>query len=128
MFFIISVAEYSFSNHLITIFDYCWKVVKLADIDKVGRLKHAINEANRDCTVNTYYEIDEEEKRIYASCHTSILYRPMITNLKDYLEIRLSNFFFAHDLVNAEMTLMEEREKKKGSELDPFNVDKLPIC
>lgn len=113
-------------NHLITIFDYCWKVVKLADIDKVGRLKHAINEANANCTVTTYY--DEDEKTIDVSSHTSILYRPMITNLKDYLDIRLSGFFYAHELVNAEMTLMEEREKKKGSELDSLNVDKLPTC
>ena len=116
------------TDYYITIWDFYWIEISLADTDKVRRLKHAINEANRDCTVNTYYEIDEEEKRIYASCHTSILYRPMITNLKDYLEIRLSNFFFAHDLVNAEMTLMEKREGKKETEQDSFNVDKLPIC
>lgn len=98
------------------------------DTDEVRRLKHAINEANGACTVTTYYTIDDDEKTIEASCHTSILYRPMITNLKDYISIRLHNFFFAHDLVNAEMTLMAEREKKKDSELNLLNADNLPIC
>lgn len=70
----------------------------------------------------------EDEKTIDVSSHTSILYRPMITNLKDYLDIRLSGFFYAHELVNAEMTLMEERENRKDSELNLLNTDNLPIC
>ena len=116
------------TNHYITIWDYVWKVIGLDDTDEVRKLQHAINEANCTCNVSTCYEIDEEEKRIYVSCNTSILYRPMITNLKEYLEIRLSNFFFAHDIVNAEMTLMAVIGSKKESELDSFNVDNLPIC
>lgn len=116
------------TDHYITIWDHCWKVISLANTDEVRRLKHAINEANGDCTVTTYYTINEDKKIIYASSHTSILYHPMITNLKDYLSVRLDNFFFAHDLVNAEMTLMEEREGKKESELESLDVDKLPTC
>ena len=116
------------TNHYIDIFDYGWKTIKLSDTDEVRRLKHAINEANGVCRMTTYYDIDEDEKTINASCHTSILYRPMITNLKDHLSIRLSNFFYAHDLVNAEMTLMAERENRKDSEHNLFNTDHLPIC
>jgi hypothetical protein len=115
-------------SHYIDINEYCWKTVNLDDTDEVRRLKYAINEANAACSVTTYYTIDEDEKTISASCQTSILYRPMITNLKDYLYIRLSNFFYAHDLVNAEMTLLAEREKRKDSELNLLNIDNLPFC
>jgi hypothetical protein len=51
------------------------------------------------------------------------LYRPAISNLKDYLDIRLNNFLFAHDLVNSEMTLMAEREKKDQPERDFLNIN-----
>ena len=110
-FFIILSEE----NHYIEILDCCWKSVKLSDIDEVKRLKFAINEANSKSDVTTVYFIDEEEQFMGVYCTTSILYRPMITNLKDYLRIRLLNFFYAHDIVNAEMTLIKEKEQQPNN-------------
>ena len=77
--------------------------------------------------MTTVYFTDDDEKYIGVYCTTSILYRPMITELKDYLAIRLNNFFLAHDLVNSEMTLMAERDRKKQSELDMIKIDKSPV-
>ena len=59
---------------------------------------------------NLIHPTGNEKRAMYVHSTTSILYRPMIFNLKDYLYLRLSNFFFAHDLINAEMTLLTERE------------------
>lgn len=115
-------------HHYIDILDYCWKKVSLDDKEEVERLKHAINYANSNCSVITSYFIDKETRAIGVYGRTSILYRPAITNLKEYLDIRLNNFFFAHDLVNSEMTLMAERDKKGLLEQGLLDVDKLPVC
>lgn len=113
-------------HHYIDIMDYCWKKISLDDTEEVERLKHAINYANSNSSVTTTYFIDEETREIGVYGRTSILYRPTITNLKDYLSIRLHNFFLAHDLVNIDMLLADEREKLKQPEI--IKVDKLPIC
>lgn len=123
--FVIMLRE---ENHYIDIMDYCWKQVSLNDTEEVERLKHSVNYANCNCNITTAYFTDDEEQTIGVYSKTCILYRPMITNLKEYLDIRLNNFFLAHDLVNSEMTLMAERDRKKQSELDLSNLDKLPVC
>lgn len=120
--FNISLGE---DHHYIEILDYCWKKVSLDDTEEVERLKHAVNYANSSCNITTVYLTDDEYIRVY--CKTSILYRPMISNIKDYLDTRLHNFFLAHDLVNSEMVLMAERDKKKHEGLDSLNVDKLSL-
>lgn len=121
-FFNISLGE---NHHYIEILDYCWKKVSLDDTEEVERLKHAVNYANSNCSITTAYLTDDDFIKVY--CKTSILYRPMISNIKEYLDIRLNNFFLAHDLVNSEMTLMAERDRKKQEELESLNVDKLSI-
>lgn len=98
------------NGHYIDIWEYFWKMANLDDADEVDRLKRSINKANAKCSITTVYEIDNEKRAMYVHSTTSILYRPMIFNLKDYLYLRLSNFFFAHDLINAEVTLLAERE------------------
>ena len=120
-------------GHYIHINEYSWKSVSIDDSDGFQKLVLAINEANGACTVNTFFTINREENTIDVSCYTAILYRPMITNLKDYLHIRLQNFFYAHDLVNAQITLMEERERwnqpnEKDSEPNLLDPNNLPIC
>lgn len=103
-------------SHWISICDYNWKTVKLDDIDEVVRLKRAINKANQDSVVNTVYEIIEEEQEMYIYCTRCILYRPMITNFKKHLEIILHNFFHAHNLLNAELVLLQERDRQNQPE------------
>ena len=112
-------------HHYIDINQYCWKRVLLENVEEVERLKHAVNYANTRSSITTVYFIDDEEKYIKIYYKTCILYRPMISNLKDHLEIRLNNFFLANDLVNTEMILKEERDKMKQ---EMFKMDKLPIC
>lgn len=114
-------------HHYIDILDYCWKKISLDDTEEVERLKHSINYANSNSSVTTSYFIDKDTREIGVYCRTSILYRPTITNIKDYLAIRLNNFFLAHDLVNSEMTLMAERDKKKQEDLDIIKIDKSPV-
>ena len=110
------------SGHLLEIWNYEWKMVSLDDEDEVHRLIKSINIANGKCPVSTVYEIDEEEQAIYVSCTASILYQPMIFNLKQYLYTRLLNFFFAHDIINAEMTLMAERDaSQQGRMINVIN-------
>ena len=99
-------------NHYMVIWEYSWESVSLDNTIEVERLKHSINEANNKCTVTTVYNIDEEERTMEVSTTTSILYRPMIFNLKIYLQTRLHNFFYAHDLVHAETVLLKEREEQ----------------
>lgn len=123
--FLIMLGE---DNHYIDIYDYCWMRVDIDDTEKVERLKHAINYANDNGSVTTVYFTDDDEKSIGVYCSTCILYRPMVYSLKDYLAIRLNNFFLAHDLVNSEMTLMAERDKKNLLEQGLLDVDKLPVC
>ena len=114
-------------HHYIDILDYCWKKISLDDTEEVERLKHSINYANSNSSVTTSYFIDKDTREIGVYCRTSILYRPTITNIKDYLAIRLNNFFLAHDLVNSEMTLMAERDRKKQEDLDIIKIDKSPV-
>lgn len=122
--FLIMLGE---DNHYIDICDYCWMRVDINDTEKVERLKHSINYANANGSVTTVYFTDDDEKYIGVYCTTSILYRPMVSDLKDYLAIRLNNFFLAHDLVNSEMTLMAERDRKKQEDLDIIKIDKSPV-
>lgn len=110
-------------HHYLDIEEFCWKKVRIDNTEVVKQLKLAVNYANSNCSVITYYDTDIDEQYICLYCTTHILYRPAISNLKDYLDIRLNNFFFAHDLVNSEMTLMAEREKKNLPTLDLTNID-----
>ena len=113
----------SVDHHYLDIEEFCWKKVRIDNTEVVKQLKLAVNYANSNCSVITYYDTDIDEQYICLYCTTHILYRPAISNLKDYLDIRLNNFFFAHDLVNSEMTLMAEREKKNLPTLDLTNID-----
>ena len=110
-------------HHYLDIEEFCWKKVRIDNTEVVKQIKLAVNYANSNCSVITYYDTDIDEQYLCLYCTTHILYRPAISNLKDYLDIRLNNFFFAHDLVNSEMTLMAEREKKNLPTLDLTNID-----
>lgn len=118
--FLISLAA---EHHYIDIEEFCWKKIRIENTEAVKQLKHAVNYANSNCSVITYYETDDTEQYVCVYCTSHILYRPAISNIKDYLDIRLNNFFFAHDLVNSEMTLMAEREKKDQPERDFLNIN-----
>ena len=109
-------------HHYLDIEEFCWKKVRIDNTEVVKQLKLAVNYANSNCSVITYYDTDIDEQYLCLYCTTHILYRPAISNLKDYLDIRLNNFFFAHDLVNSEMTLMAEREKRGQFEQDLLNI------
>lgn len=113
----------SVDHHYLDIEEFCWKKVRIDNTEVVKQLKLAVNYANSNCSVITYYDTDIDEQYLCLYCTTHILYRPAISNLKDYLDIRLNNFFFAHDLVNSEMTLIAEREKKNLPTLDLTNID-----
>ena len=115
-------------NHYIEIMDYCWIKADLDDTEEVDRLKQAINKANTDGDITTVYFIDEKYNAMGAYCTTNILYRPMILDIKKYLEIRLSNFFLAHDIIHAEMVLLKERDSQQKQALIDMSPDKLPVC
>ena len=102
---------------------------KLDDAEEMYRLKLAINKANSICTITTYYETDDKAQLAYVYCTTSILFRPMVHNLRQYLYTRLSNFFLAHDIINAEMLLLKEREQVGlvHSVID-VSPDDMPVC
>ena len=110
-------------HHYLDIEEFCWKKVRIDNTEVVKQLKLAVNYANSNCSVITYYDTDIDEQYLCLYCTTHILYRPAISNLKDYLDIRLNNFFFAHDLVNSEMTLIAEREKRDQFEQDFLNIN-----
>ena len=112
----------SVDHHYLDIEEFCWKKVRIDNTEVVKQLKLAVNYANSNCSVITYYDTDIDEQYLCLYCTTHILYRPAISNLKDYLDIRLNNFFFAHDLVNSEITLMAEREKRDQFEQDLLNI------
>lgn len=112
----------SVDHHYLDIEEFCWKKVRIDNTEVVKQLKLAVNYANSNCSVITYYDTDIDEQYLCLYCTTHILYRPAISNLKDYLDIRLNNFFFAHDLVNSEMTLMAEREKRDQFEQGLLNI------
>jgi hypothetical protein len=52
----------------------------------------------------------------------------MILDIKKYLEIRLSNFFLAHDIIHAEMVLLKERASQQKQTMIDVSSDKLPVC
>ena len=115
-------------NHYIEILDYCWIKADLDDAEEVERLKQSINKANTDGDITTVYFIDEKYHAMGAYCTTNILYRPMILDIKKYLEIRLSNFFLAHDIIHAEMVLLKERASQQKQAMIDMSPDKLPVC
>lgn len=115
------------SSHYLCIWEYFWKTVDLSDTNEVERLKTAINEANESTTVTACYEINEELQRMYVSSTHCILYHPMIANIKEYLYIRLSNFFFVHDVVNTEMMMMEKKEKDE-KRLQSYILSNEAVC
>ena len=115
-------------NHYIEIIDYCWIKADLDDAEEVDRLKQAINKANTEGDITTVYFTDEKNHAIGAYCSTNILYRPMILDMKKHLEIRLSNFFLAHDIIHAEMVLLKERDSQQKQTMIDVSPDKLPVC
>lgn len=115
-------------NHYIEIIDYCWIKADHDDAEEVDRLKQAINKANTEGDITTVYFTDEKNHAIGAYCSTNILYRPMILDMKKHLEIRLSNFFLAHDIIHAEMVLLKERDSQQKQTMIDVSPDKLPVC
>lgn len=111
-------------DHYLDIWDYCWKSVKLENDEEVDTLKRAVNKANGDCSITSLYTIFEEDQTVVVSSTTSILYRPMIANLKDYLYIRLSNFFLAHEIINSEMLQDKRRLEQQNDSISKSNQGK----
>lgn len=92
------------------IYDTYWEHVELYDIDEFSRLRKAVNESNRVCSVTTFYVIDEGGKTVDVHSKSIIPFMPQIPNLGAYLRIELNEFFRAHQCVGMEMAKQREKE------------------
>ena len=94
----------------IQIWDTYREHVDLHDIDEFSRLRKAVNEANRACSVTTFYVIDEGSKTVNVHSKSVILFIPQIPDLAGYLRVELNEFFRAHQLIESEMANQRNKE------------------
>ena len=103
-------AGFSDNGIYLHIYDAYWEHVELYDIDEFSRLRKAVNEANRICSVTTFYVIDEDSKTVDVHSKSVIPFMPQIPALADYLRVELNEFFRAHQCVGMEMAKQREKE------------------
>lgn len=87
----------------INVFNTFWEGCELYDVEKVARLKRAINEVNLSKTVTVCYTIDEAENMMWVHCKTRFPFIPQIPDLVDYLKFIFAALFQAHHALGAEI-------------------------
>ena len=94
----------------IDIWEYNWMHVSLNEVDRVSRLRSAINEVNFDGGISTTFFVSEDKHEIQVNCGTNILFGPYVPNRKGYLEYILKRFFDTHHLLETRMLKQYEKE------------------
>ena len=106
-FYIRASNEYS----CITIWDFCWGQCELHDVELFSRIKHAINKANGNTNITTFYTINEAGGTVEVHCKKSILFMPQIPDIEGYFRAMLDEIFDTHRFISLEI----ERQKNNNA-------------
>ena len=80
-----------------------WLKCEMHDVERVSRIKQAVNEANYRTSIITFYTIDESGSRLNVHCRKDILFIPQIPDIEDYLRAMMNEFFDVHRFVMLEI-------------------------
>lgn len=94
----------------INVYDTGWERCEMYDVEKVARLKQAINEVNFREVVTVFYTIDEADSMMWVHCKTNFLLIPQLPDIDTYFKIELAALFQAHHALGAEMEKLKNEE------------------
>lgn len=93
--------------------DFTWASANMEDIDKIARVRKAINNANWQSDVPILYSINKTENTMDVHCKKRILFISQIPDIEDYLRSELDRFFKAHNLFLTEMDQLQKQEEAR---------------
>ena len=86
----------------VTILDMCWKEIDIQDENQLEMIKYAVNEANANIPVVSFYLMKDEECRtIRLCCKQNIFFSPQIPDIHSYFIEALECFIEAHHVVES---------------------------
>ena len=94
----------------INVYDTGWENCELYDVEKVARLKQAINTVNLKETVTVLYSLDTEDDMMWVHCKKNFLFIPQIPDVDSYLKSMFAALFQAHHALGAEMEKLKNEE------------------
>ena len=80
-----------------------WESVDLKDIDKVIKMKQAVNTANSHSSWTTYYKNEEDDFMLLLTSHISFYFSSHIDDKINYLRSKFDEFFDAQQIIQLEM-------------------------
>ena len=101
------VAVASNDRLCITVHYPWWLNCSLYDVERLAKIKKAINEANFHTRVSTFYTVADEGDIVGVHSQKSILLIPQIPDITGYLKAMLEDFFQAHHFTLQELERTE---------------------
>lgn len=93
--------------------DFSWASANMEDIDKIARVRKAINNTNWQSDVPVLYSINKTENTMDVHCKKRILFISQIPDIEGYLRSELDRFFKAHNLFLTEMDQLQKQEEAR---------------
>lgn len=86
-----------------------WESVDLKDIDKVIKMKQAVNTANSHSSWTTYYKNEEDDFKLLLTSHITFYFSSHVKDKFNYLRSKFDEFFDAQQIIQFEMETMEAK-------------------
>ena len=80
----------------IEIFDPFWYEIDLNDSKGFAMLKEAINMANIELSINTIYEVNRKENKVYVHSKTDFSINNQQPDIENFVRMTLNDFTLAH--------------------------------
>jgi hypothetical protein len=103
----------------IEIFDPFWYEIDLNDSKGLAMLKEAINMANIELSINTIYEVNRKENKVYVHSKTDFSINNQQPDIENFVRMTLNSFTLAHrgiifslsDMKNGKRPYQKRRRK-----------------
>ena len=103
----------------IEIFDPFWYEIDLNDAKGFAMLKEAINMANIESSVTTFYEVNRKENKVYVHSKTDFSINHQQPDIENFVRMTLNDFTLAHrgiifslsDMKNGKRPYQKRRRK-----------------
>lgn len=92
----------------VDVYDTFWESCELSNLDRVAKLKQAINTVNLSEVENVFYTINDEDNVLMVHCKRNFLFIPQIPHIDDYLRSVFNGLFQCHYALGSEMTRLEK--------------------
>ncbi len=92
----------------VEVVDAFWESCELSNVNRVSKLKQAINTINLRDTSNVFHTINNEDNMLWVHCKRNFLFIPQIPKIDEYLRSIFNGLFHSHYVLATEMERLEK--------------------